>query len=46
MHFSHQNFNKILNAFEAKQSIFIYTGLVSTTKVLHTGHIIPFLFAK
>lgn len=44
--FSHKDFNKILDEYEAKRPIFIYTGRGPSSESLHLGHMIPFLFTK
>ena len=42
--FAHRHFEEILNDFEAKKPIFIYTGRGPTTDALHLGHIVPIEF--
>lgn len=44
--FSHRCFNDILDAYENKQTIFLYTGRGPTSDALHIGHLIPFMFTK
>jgi tryptophanyl-tRNA synthetase len=44
--FSHKDFEKILNEYEAGRPIFIYTGRGPSSEALHLGHMIPFWFTK
>lgn len=43
--FSHRGLEKILNAYENGESIFLYTGR-GPSNDMHLGHLIPFLFTK
>ena len=44
--FSHRDLNKILDAHEKGESIFIYTGRGPSSESLHLGHLVPFMFTK
>lgn len=44
--FAHRDFNKILDAIENKQPIYLYTGRGPSSKSMHLGHAIPFMLAK
>jgi tryptophanyl-tRNA synthetase len=42
--FSHRALDKFLDAFEAGEPVFLYTGRGPTSEAMHLGHMIPFLF--
>jgi tryptophanyl-tRNA synthetase len=44
--FSHRDLEKILDAYEAKETIYLYTGRGPSSDSLHIGHTIPFIFTK
>ena len=44
--FSHRNLNRILDAYEKGDQIFLYTGRGPTSDALHLGHLIPFMFTQ
>lgn len=44
--FSHRKLNEFLDAFEAGEPVFLYTGRGPTSESMHLGHLIPFLFTK
>ena len=44
--FCHRDLNKILDAYEKGEEIFLYTGRGPTSDALHVGHLIPFMFTK
>ena len=44
--FCHRDLNKILDALEKGEEIFLYTGRGPTSDALHVGHLIPFMFTK
>jgi tryptophanyl-tRNA synthetase len=44
--FSHRDVNHILDLHEAKKPFYLYTGRGPSSKSLHLGHIVPFLFTK
>lgn len=44
--FSHKRLEDILDAYEEKKEIYIYTGRGPSSESLHLGHLIPFLFVK
>lgn len=44
--FSHRDLDILLDAYEAKQPFFLYTGRGPSSTALHLGHLIPFLFTK
>ncbi|ELR12777.1 tryptophan-tRNA ligase [Acanthamoeba castellanii str. Neff] len=44
--FSHRALNEILDAAEAKQPFYLYTGRGPSSEALHLGHMIPFMFTK
>jgi len=44
--FSHRDFDKILDTYEAGERFFLYTGRGPSTGSLHLGHTIPLQFTK
>lgn len=46
MFFSHREFDKILDRFEAGKPFFLYTGRGPSSNSMHLGHMIPFVFTK
>nr|KMM70612.1 tryptophanyl-tRNA synthetase [Coccidioides posadasii RMSCC 3488] len=44
--FSHRDFDKILDKYEAGEPFFMYTGRGPSSDALHLGHTIPFSFTK
>ncbi|PMD21130.1 putative tryptophanyl-tRNA synthetase, cytoplasmic [Hyaloscypha hepaticicola] len=44
--FSHRDFDKILDRYEAGEPFFLYTGRGPSSDALHLGHTIPFTFTK
>lgn len=46
LYFCHRDFDKILDAFEAGKTIYMYTGRGPSSDALHLGHMIPFEFCK
>ncbi|XP_025016949.1 tryptophan--tRNA ligase, cytoplasmic [Tetranychus urticae] len=44
--FSHRDLNKILDRYEQGKPFFLYTGRGPSSKALHLGHLIPFMFTK
>jgi len=44
--FSHRSLNEILDAVEAGNPFYLYTGRGPSSEALHLGHMIPFLFTK
>jgi tryptophanyl-tRNA synthetase len=44
--FAHRQLEEVLDHFEAKKPIFLYTGRGPTTEALHLGHLVPFIFTK
>jgi len=44
--FSHRDFDKILDKYEAGEPFFLYTGRGPSSDALHLGHTIPFTFTK
>jgi tryptophanyl-tRNA synthetase len=44
--FSHRALNEILDAAEAKQPFYLYTGRGPSSEALHLGHMIAFMFTK
>jgi tryptophanyl-tRNA synthetase len=42
--FSHRELDKALDNFEAKKSLYIYTGRGPSSEAMHLGHMIPFDF--
>ena len=44
--FCHRDLNKILDAYEKGEQIFLYTGRGPTSDALHVGHLIPFMFTQ
>lgn len=46
MVFAHRDFNKILDAVENGKKFYLYTGRGPSSKSMHLGHAVPFLFCK
>ncbi|KAG8993745.1 tryptophan--tRNA ligase [Tulasnella sp. JGI-2019a] len=46
MFFSHREFGKILDRYEAGKPFFLYTGRGPSSDSMHLGHMIPFMFTK
>ena len=44
--FSHRDFDRILDRYEAGEPFFMYTGRGPSSDALHLGHTIPFTFTK
>ncbi len=44
--FSHRDLNALLDAYEAGQPFFLYTGRGPSSEALHLGHLIPFQFTQ
>jgi tryptophanyl-tRNA synthetase len=44
--FSHRDFDRILDRYEAGEPFFMYTGRGPSSDALHLGHTIPFSFTK
>lgn len=44
--FAHRDFDKILNAIENNKKFYLYTGRGPSSKSMHLGHAIPFMFCK
>jgi hypothetical protein len=44
--FSHRDFDKILDKYEAGEPFFLYTGRGPSSDALHLGHTVPFSFTK
>ena len=44
--FSHREFEKILDLYEAGTPFYLYTGRGPSSDSLHMGHLIPFMFTK
>lgn len=44
--FSHRDFDRILDTYEAGEPFFLYTGRGPSSDALHLGHTIPFSFTK
>ncbi|CAO3690053.1 unnamed protein product [Umbelopsis ramanniana] len=44
--FSHREFNRILDRYEAKKPFFLYTGRGPSSDSMHLGHLVPFLFCQ
>jgi len=44
--FSHQDLDKILDEIESNKQIYIYTGRGPSSKSMHLGHLVPFIFTK
>jgi len=44
--FAHRALDEMLNAIEAGEPFYIYTGRGPSSDSLHLGHMIPFMFAK
>ena len=42
--FAHRDLNLILDAFEKKEAIYLYTGRGPSSEALHLGHLVPFMF--
>lgn len=46
MVFAHRDFDKILDAIENNKKFYLYTGRGPSSKSMHLGHAVPFLFCK
>ncbi|XP_066993683.2 tryptophan--tRNA ligase, cytoplasmic isoform X2 [Anabrus simplex] len=44
--FSHRDMHTILNLYEQKKPFYLYTGRGPSSKAMHLGHLIPFIFTK
>lgn len=44
--FSHRDFEKVLDLYEAKKPFYLYTGRGPSSDALHMGHLIPFMFTQ
>jgi len=44
--FSHRELSDILDAYEAGEKFYLYTGRGPSSDSLHLGHLIPFMFTK
>lgn len=44
--FSHRDFDRILDRYEAGEPFFLYTGRGPSSDAVHLGHTIPFSFTK
>ncbi|KAI8584770.1 hypothetical protein K450DRAFT_217940 [Umbelopsis ramanniana AG] len=44
--FSHREFNRILDRYEAKKPFFLYTGRGPSSDSMHLGHLVPFVFCQ
>lgn len=44
--FSHRDFDRILDKYEAGEPFFLYTGRGPSSDAVHLGHTIPFSFTK
>lgn len=44
--FSHRDLATILDAYEAGQKFYLYTGRGPSSDALHLGHLVPFIFSK
>lgn len=44
--FSHRELHRLLNAYEAGEPMFLYTGRGPTSDAMHIGHLVPFIFTK
>lgn len=44
--FSHRDLNKLLDAYENGEDIYLYTGRGPSSESMHLGHMIPFDFTK
>ncbi|KAL0227472.1 hypothetical protein RCL1_003616 [Eukaryota sp. TZLM3-RCL] len=46
MFFSHRDLVDLLNAYEAGEPFYLYTGRGPSSESLHLGHLVPFLFTQ
>jgi len=44
--FSHRDMHSILTLYETGKPFFLYTGRGPSSKAMHMGHLVPFLFTK
>ena len=44
--FSHRDFSRILDQFEQKKPIYLYTGRGPSSESMHLGHMVPFVLCK
>lgn len=46
LYFSQQDLEKVLDCYEKKEEIYLYTGRGPTSESMHLGHMLPFMFTK
>ena len=46
IYFTHRAFETFLDAYDAGEPVFLYTGRGPSTEAMHIGHLIPFIFTK
>ena len=46
IYFSHRDMHRVLDLYERGEPFFIYTGRGPSSRSMHLGHLIPFLFSK
>ena len=46
IYFTHRGFESFLDAYEAGEPVFLYTGRGPSSEAMHIGHLIPFIFTK
>ena len=46
MIYSHRDFEMILDRYEKKEPIYLYTGRGPSSDSMHVGHMVPFIFCK
>ncbi|XP_049782576.1 tryptophan--tRNA ligase, cytoplasmic [Schistocerca cancellata] len=44
--FSHRDMHQLLNLYEAGKPFYLYTGRGPSSKAMHLGHLVPFIFTK
>eukprot|EP00756_Hemistasia_phaeocysticola_P012884 Hpha_TRINITY_DN15235_c2_g1::TRINITY_DN15235_c2_g1_i1::g.67884::m.67884/K01867/WARS, trpS; tryptophanyl-tRNA synthetase len=44
--FSHRDLESVLDAYEQKKGLYLYTGRGPSNDSMHMGHLIPFMFTK
>ena len=44
--FSHRDFSRILDQYEQKKPIYLYTGRGPSSESMHLGHMVPFIVCK
>lgn len=46
IYFSHRDMHQVLDLYERNEPFFIYTGRGPSSRSMHLGHLVPFMFSK